>query len=126
MSVKTVLIVEDDADLRRIYSLALHLAGFAVRECGDGFSALNVLDEQPPDCVILDLMLPVVSGETVKQELAARAETSQIPVVIVTGSDADVAALDANCVLRKPASPEAIVAAVKRCIAAGSAHGTSV
>jgi CheY-like chemotaxis protein len=126
-SSKIILIVEDDRDLRRLYTTALRLAGFEVRESGNGFDALHQLDLQPkPDCVVLDLMLPVLSGQAVKQELAASAEMRHIPVVIVTGSDADVSDLGANCVLRKPATPEDLVGAVERCMAAGSGQTRTV
>ena len=123
MGAKTILVVEDDRSLRRMYASALRLAGFDVRESGDGLNALHEIDHRPmPDCVVLDLGLPLLSGQAVKQELAASAELRQIPVVIVTGSDADLSQLGANCVLRKPVSPESLIATVQRCIASPSRH----
>jgi CheY-like chemotaxis protein len=114
---QTILIVEDDADLRRLYSAVLTLAGYAVRESADGFRALHALDEKPmPDCIVLDLMLPVLSGHAVKHELASSAEMRDIPVVVVTGSDANLDRLGANCVLRKPVSPDDLVSAIERCL----------
>ena len=120
---KTVLIVEDDRSLRWMYASALRMAGFQVRESGDGLAALHEIDHRPvPDCVVLDLGLPVLSGHAVKQELAASAEMREIPVVIVTGSDADVSHLGATCVLRKPVSPESLIETVQRCITSPSRH----
>ena len=54
----TILIVEDDADLRRVWRLALQLEGYNVEEAGDGIGALRHLDNHPPNLVVLDLGLP--------------------------------------------------------------------
>ena len=116
---QTVLIVEDDADLRRMFRTALSLAGFAVLEAGNGLDALRVLDSHPPEAVILDLGLPIMSGETVRQEIAAHAHTRHVPVIIVTGQPGNHDTLDAACLLRKPVSPERLVHVVRNCIAAG-------
>jgi CheY-like chemotaxis protein len=114
---RTILVVEDDEDLRRMYRAALMLAGFDVRESADGFRALHALDQKPaPSCIVLDLMLPVLSGQAVKHELASSAEMRDIPVLVVTGSDADVAHLGATLLLRKPVSPDQLVDAVERCL----------
>jgi len=116
-----VLIVEDDVDLRRMYKVALRLAGFEASESGDGLSALVELEFGPtPVCVVLDLMLPVVSGHVVMQDLRASAQRRNIPVVVVTGSDEPLERVDAACILRKPSSPEQLVEAVERCVAAAS------
>jgi CheY-like chemotaxis protein len=115
--VRTILIVEDDADLRRLYASALRIAGYVVRESGDGLSALHQLDEVRPDCIVLDLMLPRLSGYAVRSELAASAEMRDIPIVIVTGTEADSSRLGTSCILRKPALPDDVVVAVERCIA---------
>jgi two-component system chemotaxis response regulator CheY len=117
--VKTVLIVEDDADLRRMFRTALALAGYEVFEAGDGLDALRVLDTTPPDAVILDLGLPFVSGAAVRQEIAAQAQTRRVPVIVVTGLPGAHDDLDAACVLRKPVSPDRLIQVVKTCIAAG-------
>jgi DNA-binding response OmpR family regulator len=117
-----VLIVEDDADLRRMYRQALTFAGYAVQEAGDGLAALRMIDADPPDGVILDLGLPFVSGHTVRQEIAAQAQTRHIPVIIVTGQSGDHGSLGAACVLQKPVSTDRLLQTVKSCIAAG---GTS-
>ena len=117
---KRILIVEDNADLRRLFRTVLSLAGFDVEEAGDGLEALQLIENQPPDLVVLDLILRALDGVSVQQELAARAITSRIPIVIVTGSDIDTAALDVACVLRKPVMPDELVTTVKRCLRAGA------
>lgn len=117
--VKIVLIVEDDADLRRMFRTTLALAGYHVIEAANGLDALRVLDVTPPEAVILDLGLPFLSGVAVRQEIAAHAHTRHVPVIIVTGQPGAHEALDVACVLRKPVSPERLVHVVKECIAAG-------
>jgi DNA-binding response OmpR family regulator len=120
----TVLIVEDDADLRRMYRTALAIAGFGVQEAGDGFDALQLLDRDPPDLVVLDLTLPAISGFVVRQEIAASAHTRAIPVVVVTAADVSPRQLDVPCVLRKPVSPDRLINAVRECLTAGSSSAT--
>jgi DNA-binding response OmpR family regulator len=110
-------VVEDDADLRHLFSTHLRLAGFHVDAVGDGLAALHHIDRDPPDLIILDLGLPLVSGEHIAHEVAARAESEQIPVVVVTGQEPapDVVAVTA-CVLTKPVELGELVSAVKRCL----------
>jgi CheY-like chemotaxis protein len=117
---RTILLVEDDVDLRHMFRTALALAAFDVREAGDGYEALRILDQHPPDLVVLDLMLPTISGITVQQEIAAQVFTRDIPVVIVTGSSLPVDESAVACVLRKPVLPDDLVAAIRRCIAGGA------
>jgi len=62
MASETILVVEDDDDVRRFYRSALTMAGFRVVEAHDGLPALRRLDDSPPDLVVLDLGLPTVSG----------------------------------------------------------------
>jgi CheY-like chemotaxis protein len=119
---QTILIVEDDAELRRMYSQALLMAGFLVREARGGFEALQKVDSDPPDIVVLDLSLPGLDGFTVQAELAAHAHTRSIPIVVVTGTTGNLDELDVACVLRKPITPDNLVVAVKKCL--GSVAGS--
>ena len=114
---QTVLIVEDEDDLRRIYRDALSLAGYRVRESRSGFEALRVIDNDPPDLVLLDLVLPGIDGFAVRHELAAQVHTRHIPILIVTGSHGDHEHLNVDCVMRKPVTPEELVTAVRSCLA---------
>ena len=124
---KRILVVEDDEGLRGLYRMTLSLAGFTVEEAADGLAALNVIDSRPPDLVVLDLMLPTVSGFVVQQDIAARSRTREIPVVIVTGSDDDlIDHLGVACVLRKPVAPDDVLATVKACLRASGEPTTTV
>jgi DNA-binding response OmpR family regulator len=117
---QSVLIVEDDAELRRMYGHALLMAGFMVREARGGFEALQKVDSDPPDIVVLDLSLPGIDGFTVQAELAAHAHTRSIPIVVVTGTTANVDGLDVACLLRKPVTPDGLVVAVRKCLSSGA------
>ena len=125
MQRKRILVVEDDADLRRMFRTILAMSGYDVEEAGDGVDALhlidNQLDNQLPDLIVLDLVLRALDGVSVQQELASRAVTRQIPIVIVTGSSINTAALDVACVLHKPVMPDELIRTVKQCLASGSA-----
>jgi DNA-binding response OmpR family regulator len=113
---KTILVVEDDTDLRHMFSTALEFAGFDVREASNGYEAVDSVDRRPPDLIVLDLLLPGFGGLSVQQEIAERAVTRHIPIVIVTGSHRDLAHVSVACVLRKPVDPDQLVATVKRCL----------
>jgi CheY-like chemotaxis protein len=120
MAAKRILVVEDDADLRRMFRTALAMSGYEVEEAGDGIDALRLIDNRVPDLIVLDLVLRSLDGVSVQQELAARAITRHVPVVIVTGSAIDTDSLGVACVLRKPVQPDELVRTVRHCMAAGS------
>lgn len=120
MGAKRILIVDDDADLRRMFRLALTVAGYEVEEAGDGLDALQLVENNPPDLVVLDLVLRSLDGLSVQQELAARAFTRHIPIVIVTGSTLDTTGVEVACVLRKPVMPDDLVRTVTACLASGA------
>lgn len=116
MSRKAILVVEDNVDLRLLFSDELTMAGFTVRQAADGIEALRLLDAAPPDLVVLDLGLPHVSGHDVLFELKQHSHTRHIPVVVVTGADETFDGLEPNCVLRKPVRVADLVRAVQRCL----------
>jgi DNA-binding response OmpR family regulator len=110
----SVLVVEDDADLRYLFRITLTTAGFRVREASDGYQALVALEESSPDVMVLDLGLPRVSGFSVLEEIAARADLRKPGVVVVTGLS-DIDPLDVE-VLHKPVDPPVLVAAVRNVV----------
>lgn len=79
-----VLVVDDEAAQRALLSYNLQAAGFRVLTAGDGEEALLVAVESPPDVILLDWMLPRVSGIEVCRQLKARAETRQAAVIMVS------------------------------------------
>lgn len=119
-----VLVVDDDAALRRMFRTALAFSGFAVLEAGDGLTALQLLEIERPDLIVLDLGLPLVSGQAVRQELAAQAHLRDIPVVVVTGIPGPHHDIQPACLLRKPVDPEQLIRSIRSSLAAGSGSGT--
>lgn len=113
----TVLVVEDDSAARELYRALLRQAGYTVVAVEDGLSALQYLEDHRPAAVVLDLVLPRLSGRDVHQELKARADTRDIPVVVISGHDmSDLDEAQFACVLRKPLGPDYLVNAVEDCI----------
>jgi CheY-like chemotaxis protein len=117
----TVLVVEDDRELREQYRLALVAAGYAVVAVEDGIDALRRIElrDPLPAAVVLDITLPRLSGHDVRRELAADPQTRHIPVVVVTGADTDTLNPDEfSCILQKPVSTERLVRSVDDCLLA--------
>lgn len=79
-----VLIVDDEAAIRLLCRVNLQADGFAVREAGDGGSALAAINEQAPDVVLLDVMLPGEDGFEIAARLRADARTASIPIIFLT------------------------------------------
>jgi CheY-like chemotaxis protein len=96
-----------------MYQSALAFAGFEVAVAGDGLTALEDIDDDHPDLVVLDLQLPQIDGSTILREVAATPDTRNIPVIVVTGSDAK-AFPEASAILRKPCDPGDLVAAIEQ------------
>ena len=113
-SAATVLVVEDDASTREMYRQALTASGHRTIAVADGLGALRHLEGDRPDVVVLDLILPTIGGHDVYRELRANPATCEIPVVIVTGSDArDLDPIEFRFFLRKPVSPETLTRIVE-------------
>ena len=82
----TILLVEDDPDIRELVAYKLRRGGFEVIEAADGSAALRVARERPPDAVILDIRLPRLSGIDVCRELRAAPTTATVPIIMLTGA----------------------------------------
>jgi len=113
----SVLIVEDDPELRALYRAMLQMEGFAVVAVEDGIDALRHIEADPPDAVVLDLGLPRLGGRDVYREITGRTEMRGIPIVIVTGEPIDdLDPKDFACILRKPLDPQSLINAVRDCL----------
>ena len=113
---ETILIVDDDSALRRMYRAALILEGYRVDEAADGYEALVYIEQHTPDLIVLDVEMPRVDGLSVQKEIAANAFTRHIPIVIVTGSGASLKNVSVACVLPKPVAPDDLVLTVAACL----------
>jgi CheY-like chemotaxis protein len=114
----TVLVVEDDAALRDFYRTELTIVGYRVVALSDGVAALQWLEGERPDAIVLDLGLPRLGGWDLHRELTSHPETRDIPIIVVTGQAADVNESDFACVVRKPIRSHELIATVQRCLAA--------
>lgn len=79
-----ILIVEDEESLLKLESILLTSKGYDVKGVIDGASALKSVNENPPDLVVLDIMLPGIDGFEVCRQLKANPSTARIPVVMLT------------------------------------------
>jgi len=117
-----VLVVEDASDQRDLFATELKAAGFAVLEASDGEAAIDAAVRSAPEAIVLDLMLPRVSGFNVARLLRANERTRNATIVAVTALSSEtfrVQALDSGCdsVLRKPVVGATIVAEIERLLA---------
>ena len=109
----SVLVVEDDPLLRSLYRSLLKQAGYTVTDVEDGLAALRAMELRRPAAVVLDLVLPRLSGRDVHREMKSHPDTQDIPVIVVSGTDtSDLNAADFSCILNKPLSPDTLTAAV--------------
>ena len=113
-----VLVVEDEAALATMLRYNLEKQGYRVEEAGDGQEALTLIAETTPDLVLLDWMLPTLSGIEVCRQIRRRQETRNLPVIMVTARSEDqdaVRALNtgADDYISKPFSMEALLARVR-------------
>jgi CheY-like chemotaxis protein len=79
-----ILLVEDSLPILRVNESVLHKAGYEVICAEDGESALRQAQEQKPDLILLDMILPKMSGPEVLQKLKCDPKTAEIPVVVVS------------------------------------------
>lgn len=109
----TVLVVDDDTDIRESLRMLLEDDGFAVREAGDGAAAVAAMAAERPCFVILDLMMPVMDGWEVAGRMHEDPRLASIPVCVVTATP-EWAPADAACVLPKPVDLRRLLALVHR------------
>jgi len=113
-----VLVVEDEADIRELLRYNLAQEGFTVEEAGDGAEALDRIGRRAPDLLVLDLMLPQMSGLEICRRMRSNPETAKLPILVVTAKSAEVdrilgLEMGADDYVVKPFSPREVVARVK-------------
>ena len=119
-----ILIVEDDLFIRELYERQLSLEGYEVTTAEDGEIGLNRITESIPDLLLLDIMLPKVSGLDLLRTIKAKEETKNIPVILLTnlGQDSVIKEgfnLGADGYLIKSAyTPDQIIEEVKKFLSA--------
>lgn len=113
-----ILVVEDEKDVARIISINLQLENMEVVQVHDGKDALPAIRSEMPDCVVLDIMLPHISGWQILKSLSAAHELAEIPVVVVTArvNERDqLRGLGGGAVkyITKPFNPDDLTEAIK-------------
>lgn len=84
---KLILIVDDEARMRRFMQMNLDLEGYRVVEAGNGLEAINRVREDLPDLVLLDVMMPKLSGFEVCKQIKCNPDTRDVQVIMVTALD---------------------------------------
>lgn len=128
MSVINVLVVEDEDAIREMLGLVLEQAEFAVRAVADTHQAQSALNESVPDLILLDWMLPGLSGVEWARRLKKDKQYSEIPIIMITarGEEEDkIRGLDvgADDYVTKPFSPRELIARIKAVLRRSNKYG---
>jgi DNA-binding response OmpR family regulator len=118
MAKATILVIDDEKDLTELVNYNLQKEGFAVRCARDGELGLAMAESDPPDLVLVDLMMPGIDGLEVCRRLRSNSRTAGIPIIMLTAkseeSDRIVGLeLGADDYVTKPFSPRELAARVK-------------
>lgn len=118
----TILIIDDDGDIRDVVRIALNQAGFQTEEAGDGRAGLRAVERIKPDLVVLDIGLPEMDGLEVCRTVRV---TSDVPILFLTAQGDEIdrivgLEMGADDYLPKPFSPRELVARVKAILRRGA------
>lgn len=117
---RVVLLVDDCRDTRELYAEYLELSGFDVKEAEDGIVAIDEAVRVRPDVIVMDMSLPRLDGREAARQLRADERTRGIPVVMISGYDADRLPRNDGLwdhYLGKPCPPDELVTVIGRLVA---------
>ena len=125
-----ILVVDDNEDVVHITASFLTAKGYDVQTALDGARALELVATQPPDCVLLDVMMPNMSGIEVLNRLKEDPTTSHIPVILITAKSRDEDVLTgykegADYYITKPFSAQQLIYGVRLVLGDSSAPSRS-
>jgi DNA-binding response OmpR family regulator len=117
-----ILVVEDDPDLRTILRMQLTSQGFVVREAVNGLEGFQSMQAVSPDCVVLDLMMPVLDGFGFLKRVRSLMTMVEVPILILTASEDERNKVrghqyQADAYMSKPYDLEALTDEVRRLMA---------
>ena len=120
----TVMVIEDEVDIRLVERMQLELAGYHVVEANSAEEALALLDNAEPDAIVLDLGLPGVDGWEFLSRLRNAGQFPRIPVIIVTahaspGRDVEALRMGCRAYVTNPFSPDALAKTLSSVLGAG-------
>jgi len=129
MAKATILVIEDDPDIRELLSFSLSKEGWTILLASDGEEGLAVLRSANPDCVILDIMLPGMDGLEILRALKADGALKRLPVIMATakGEESDIVAgleLGAEDYVVKPFSPKVLAARIRSALRRAASRPT--
>ena len=118
---KKVLVVDNDVKVRNVFSMYLKKEGYDVLETGNGLDALSITEKEKPDLIILDIMLPDLSGYEVFKKIKSNKGTKNTIIIILSTIDKDLERFEqykekAYLYVRKPISPKRLIKNVKEII----------
>ncbi|MDY0248486.1 MAG: phosphate regulon transcriptional regulator PhoB [Pseudomonas sp.] len=118
MTSKTVLIVDDEAPIREMIAVALQMAGYQCLEAEDAQTAHALIVDHQPDIILLDWMMPNVSGIELARRLKRESTSADIPIIMLTArseEDNKIQGLEAGAddYITKPFSPRELIARLK-------------
>lgn len=124
MSKKKIVIIEDEPDILEVLSYNLRREGYEVHTANDGIKGMNLVRQQVPDLVLLDLMLPGMDGVEICSTIKKDASTQHTLIIMVTakGEESDIVlglGVGADDYISKPFSPRELVARVKAVLRRG-------
>lgn len=116
-----IMVVDDEPDVVRLVEFILQKEGFEVVTSSDGRTALDMLEPEKPDLVILDIMMPLMDGMEVLRQIRSHRTTSRVPVIMLTAKTASVTVDEARQLwvsdyVMKPFDPEKLVVKVKKAL----------
>jgi excisionase family DNA binding protein len=120
---RVILIVDDDARLREFVRVNLEMEGYAVREASSAEEGLTALEEEPPDLILLDVMMPQVDGWEMLRRVQERHGVGAIPVIMFSGkvdeqSLKNAASRGAQGFIGKPFNPQDLIESTKQLVPA--------
>jgi CheY-like chemotaxis protein len=116
--VATVLVVEDHADLREMLAVLLETEGYVVQTAGNGVEALRSLSVARPSVILLDLMMPVMSGDEFRERQLADPRYCDVPVICMSAAHDGrerCARIKATQYFQKPVDFDRLLGAVRQC-----------
>lgn len=123
-----ILIVEDNADARRLYAIGLNQHGFEVKLAANGAEAIVRIEAEKPDLIVLDLFMPIMNGWEVLEKINPSSDANSIPVIVVTGHSREDSQREHHSItawLSKPVSIDQLVATIDQCFDGTPARETS-
>jgi CheY-like chemotaxis protein len=114
-SMTSILLVDDNEDLRELYGGLLRREGYVVREAENGKQALALLEymESEPCLLLLDLMMPVMSGADLLKVLRDSGRLAKQPVIVLSAGSRPADVPEGQLVIRKPVDPRVLISLVR-------------